>query len=150
MPAGRYRRQREYPQPPPPSKNSTTITINKVSTSLSFIWFLSQLCKEHVVCQAWSAKKAVVSPALSTDRWDKQENAVAYVESLDQKVEFDYATAANESTRSLTGECSLAPGCVDVYLNLTSHSFAGHVFRTEARSSAEILVQVEIEASLVS
>ena len=44
------------------------------------------------MCQAWSAKKAVVSTALSADRWDKQENAVAYVESLDQKVEFDYAT----------------------------------------------------------
>jgi hypothetical protein len=30
-PAGRYLRQREYPQPPPPSTNSTTSTINKVS-----------------------------------------------------------------------------------------------------------------------
>jgi hypothetical protein len=32
-PAGRYLRQREYPQPPPPSTNNTTRTINKVSIS---------------------------------------------------------------------------------------------------------------------
>jgi hypothetical protein len=30
-PAGRYRRQREYPQPPPPSTNRTTRTTNRVS-----------------------------------------------------------------------------------------------------------------------
>ena len=32
-PAGRYLRQREYPQPPPPSTSNTTRTINKVSMS---------------------------------------------------------------------------------------------------------------------
>jgi len=32
-PAGRYLRQRAYPQPPPPSKNTTRRTINKVSMS---------------------------------------------------------------------------------------------------------------------
>ena len=32
-PAGRYPRQREYPQPPPPSKNNTTRTIKRVSIS---------------------------------------------------------------------------------------------------------------------
>jgi hypothetical protein len=89
-PGGRYRRQREYPQPPPPSKNNTTITINRVSIVSPLFGFsiLNSVGARYV--PELVVRKRLSFPTASFGLWrDKDESTVAYVESLDQKVEFD-------------------------------------------------------------
>ena len=88
MARGRYRRQREYPQPPPPSKNSTTITINRVSISSPlFELSIHNSIKSTLCARTCGAKKAVVPGRFVRLIGDKDESAVVYVESLDEKVE---------------------------------------------------------------
>jgi hypothetical protein len=96
---GRYRRQREYPQPPPPNKSTSKITINRVSI-VSPLFGLSISVEEQVVCQNLLFEKGCnFRLLLSSFRETKHERTVAAVESLDQKVEFDFdsRTAVNES-----------------------------------------------------
>ncbi len=90
MARSRYPRQREYPQPPPPSKNSTTITINRVSIVSPLFGLLFLTLYTHVLCQnSWCEKRLSFPTASFGYKRDKDESAVAYVESLAQKVEFD-------------------------------------------------------------
>jgi hypothetical protein len=68
-PAGRYLRQREYPQPPPPSKNNTRRTINTVS-----MVYLTHKCKGAGAqtsygfpsCSAWAWAAADACAVAST------------------------------------------------------------------------------------
>ena len=96
---GRYRRQREYPQPPPPNKSTSKITINRVSI-VSPLFGLSILWRSRLCARTCCSKKAVISDCFCRVLGGtKHERTVAAVESLDQKVEFDFdsRTTVNES-----------------------------------------------------
>jgi len=90
MARGHYRRQREYPQPPPPSKNNTKTTINTVSiVSPLFGLSILNFVRARFVPELVGRKRLSFPTASLGLKRDKDESPAAYVESLDQKVEFD-------------------------------------------------------------